>query len=264
MHTEGKWRSGFFHNHDDSRHFRPMIACLGVHALEESPTPMQSDGNRRLLRVAWAVIGIGVLVAMSAAIAGGRNPDANVLPVRNLAAVIMLIGLVLVLGTHRVAWMKKHWERGGETVPLSRARQRSSAVLTGFIVLSTLVGGAFFLVAALTLAGGVVAAYASLLLRAMILTALAAVLVYGRGYLRTFCLGAVIPAGLQAVSAASIGMFLMTPPAWQRMTGFYDVETQLASLVMGGLLAFAAGLVAMAVRFLVESWHGLREPPTDP
>ncbi len=85
--------------------------------MEESSNPRasQSGVNKAVLRVAWRVIGAGVLVALSAAITGGMNPNVNMLPVRNLAAAIMLIGLLMVLGAYRVASFKKAGETSAMT-----------------------------------------------------------------------------------------------------------------------------------------------------
>jgi len=230
--------------------------------VEESPTPTaaQSGAHRTVLRVAWIVIGAGVLVAMSAAIAGGMNPNANVMPIRNLGAVIMLMGLAIVLGAYRVAWLQKRWERSEMTAQVKEPRRRNDLVLAWVIVLALLLGGAFFVVSAMTLAGGVVSTYANLLLRSMILAALVSALVYGKGYLRTFCMGAIIPAGLQAVSVFSLGMLLMSSSNWGQMGGFSNLQSHVTSLIMSGVLTIAAGLVAMAVRFLVESLTRSREP----
>ena len=149
-----------------------------------NPLPSPSGVNKAVLRVAWWVIGAGVLVALSAAITGGMNPDAKVLPVRNLAAMIMLIGLVMVLGAYRAAWLRQVWERSEMTAQVNpnQPRRRNDWTLPLVIVLSLLLGGAFFVVAVVSLVGGIVSAYAILLLRAMILAALVSLLVYGKGY----------------------------------------------------------------------------------
>jgi hypothetical protein len=207
-----------------------------------------------VLRVAWLVIGVGVLVAMSAAVTGGMNPNANVLPVRNLAAVIMLMGLVVVLGAYRVAWLQKLWEKSEMAAQTTPRRRPNDVTLSLTIVFLILLGGGFFVLAVVSLAGGIVSAYAILLLRSMILAALASLIVYGKGYLRTFCLGAIIPLGLQAASAVGSAMFYLPPSGWQR-SGLSD----LASLILGGVLALAAGVVSMIVRFLVENLQGSRQ-----
>ena len=230
--------------------------------MEESsnPLPSQAGANRAVLRVAWWVIGGGVLVALSAAITGGMNPHANVLPIRNLAAVIMLIGLLMVLGAYRVAWLKKVWGKSEMTAQANQnqPRQGKDLTLPLVIVLSILLGGALFVVAVVTLVGGMVSAYAMLLLRSMILAALVSLLVYGKGYLRTFCLGAVLPVGLQAASGIGSAMFFMPPSAWQQM-GLSGWESNLASLILIGVLSVTAGAVAMIARFLVESLQGSRQ-----
>ena len=125
-------------------------------------------------------------------------------------------------------------------------------------MLSILLGGAFFVVAVVSLVGGIVSAYAILLLRSMILAALVSLLVYGKGYLRTFCLGAILPVGLQAASGLGSVMFFLPPSAWQQ-SGFGSLENNLASLILIGVLALAAGTVAVVARFLVESLQGSRQ-----
>ncbi len=229
--------------------------------MEESsnPLPSQAGANRAVLRVAWWVIGGGVLVALSAAITGGMNPNANVLPIRNLAAVIMLIGLLMVLGAYRVAWLKKVWGKSEMTAQANQnqPRRRNDLVLPLVIVLSILLGGALFVVAVVTLVGGMVSAYAMLLLRSMILAALVSLLVYGKGNLRTFCLGAILPVGLQAASGIGSAMFFMPPSAWGQ-AGFGSLQSNLASLLLTGVLALVAGTVAVVARFLVENLQGSR------
>ena len=223
-----------------------------------SPTPSQPRANKAVLRVAWLVIGVGVLVAMSAAVTGGMNPNANVLPVRNLAAVIMLMGLVVVLGAYRVAWLQKLWEKSEMAAQATPRRRPNDVTLSFLIVFLILLGGGFFVLAVVSLAGGIVSAYAILLLRSMILAALASLIVYGKGYLRTFCLGAIIPLGLQAASAVGSAMFYLPPSIWQR-SGLSNLEGNLTSLIVGGVLALAAGVVSMIVRFLVENLQGSRQ-----
>jgi hypothetical protein len=228
--------------------------------LEElsNPMPSQSGVNKAVLRVAWWVIGAGVLVALSAAITGGMNPNANMLPIRNLAAAIMLIGLVMVLGAYRAAWLKKVWEKSEMAAQTNPRRRQNDLTLPLVIMLSILLGGAFFVVAVVSLVGGIVAAYAILLLRSMILAVLVSLLVYGTGYLRTFCVGAILPVGLQAASGLGSALFFLPPSAWQQ-SGFGSLENNLTSLILMGVLAFTAGAVAMVARFLVESLQGSRQ-----
>jgi len=238
----------------DPRPADPLAAEIVDREDVVSSPPASSGANKTALRIAWTVIGAGVLVAMSAAIAGGINPGANVLPIRNLAGGIMLVGLLIVLGAYRVAWLTKIWEKSlmsghGDPQP---ARSRSEWRLPLAIVLLLVLAAAYFVVAAVTLVGGVVSAYALLLLRVMILAALVSLLVYSKGYLWTFCLGAILPVGLQAASWLGSVMFMMPPSAW-RQRGLSDWEGNLTSLILLGFLSVACGTVAMIVRFLVES-----------
>ena len=134
-------------------------------------------------------------------------------------------------------------------------RPRQDLTLPLVIVLSILLGGAFFVVAVATLVGGIVSAYAMLLLRSMILAALVSLLVYGKGYLRTFCLGAILPVGLQAASGIGSAMFFLPPSAWGQ-AGLGSLQSNLPSLILIGVLAVAAGTVAVVARLLVESLQG--------
>jgi hypothetical protein len=80
--------------------------------MQEDPNEAANErGKAALLRVGWLVTGSGVLIAMVAAITGAVNQDAPVLPIRNVAAVIMLIGLVLVLAAGRIAQLRAFWFR---------------------------------------------------------------------------------------------------------------------------------------------------------
>lgn len=246
----------------DPRQADPFAAEPTDRGEASTSTSGVSAAHKKVLRIAWVVIGAGVLVAMSAAVTGGLNPHANVLAIRDLAAGIMLLGLLLVLGAYRAAWLTRIWEK---SVPTSRAdpglpRPRSDWRLPLVIILSILLSGAFFVVAVITLAGGMVALYAMLLLRGMILAALVSLLVYGTGYLRTFCLGAILPVGLQAVSGIGSAMLFLPPSAWGQM-GLGGWEGNLTSLVLVAVLSVVSGVVAASVRFLVESLPGARRDP---
>jgi len=211
------------------------------------------------LRVAWVIIGAGVLVAMSAAITGGMNSNANVLPIRNLAAVIMLVGLIAVLAAHRAAWLQTVWEKSGSAATVPRPRRHHDLTLGLVIFFTILLSGAFLLIGLLALTEGVVSGYAILLLRTMMPVVVVSALVYGRGYLRTFCIGAIIPAGLQAFSSFSLMMLVLQPSVW-RQAGWSTRQGDLASLVVTGLLTVVAGTVAVIVRFLIERLQGLESP----
>lgn len=219
--------------------------------------------NKTALRVAWFVIGAGVLVAMSAAVAGGMNPNANVLPIRNLAAVIMLLGMIIVLVAYRAAWLQSVCEKSEQGASVSHPRQRRELKLGLVVLFSILLGGAFLFTALLSLIGGVVSGYAILTLRTMMTVALVSLLVYGKGYVRTFCLGAIIPTGLQAFSLFNLMMLVADPSDWLQ-AGWSARQANLVSLFVSGILAMAAGIVAVVVRFLVEHLQGSDKPPHSP
>lgn len=219
--------------------------------------------NKTALRVAWFVIGAGVLVAMSAAVAGGMNPSANVLPIRNLAAVIMLLGMIIVLVAYRAAWLQSVWEKSEQGASVSHPRQPRELKLGLVVLFSILLGGTFLFTSLLSLIGGVVSGYAILTLRTMMTVALVSLLVYGKGYVRTFCLGAIIPTGLQAFSLFNLMMLVADPSDWLQ-AGWSGRQANLVSLFVSGMLAMAAGILAVVVRFLVEHLQGSDKPPQSP
>jgi len=139
------------------------------------------------------------------------------------------------------------------TVP--RPRRQHDVTLGLVIFLSVLLSGAFLLIGLLALAQGSLSGYAIMLLRTMMPVVAVSALVYGRGYLRTFCIGAIIPAGLQALSSFSLMMLVVQPSVW-RQAGWSTRQGDLASLVVTGLLTVVAGVVAVIVRFLVERLQG--------
>lgn len=230
--------------------------------LEEptSATGERPEANKTVLRIAWLVISAGVLVAMSAAVAGGINPNANVLPIRNLAAAIMLVGLLGVLAAYRAAWLQSVCDKSERPAAAGRPRGRKDLTLALVVVFAVFLGLAFVITALLALAGSPVSGYAILVLRTMLPVVIVSLLVYGRGYLRTFCIGAIVPAGLQALSAFSLMMLVLQPSAW-RQAGWSARQGNLESLVVSVLLTGAAGVVAVMVRFLVEHLQGSDKPP---
>jgi len=225
--------------------------------LEDSPSPIKEcpAPHKTVLRIAWVIIGAGVLVAMSAAISGGINPNANVLPIRNLAAAIMLVGLIAVLAAHRAAWMQTLWEKPGPASPVSHPRRNHNLTLGLVVFLTVLLGGGFLVTGLAALSAGAVSGFAILALRTMLPVVIVSLLVYGRGYLRTFCIGAIIPAGLQALSSFSLLMLVLQPSVW-RQAGWSTRQGDLVSLIFSGLLTVAAGIVAVIVRFLIEHLQG--------
>lgn len=230
--------------------------------LEEpsNPTTGRPGANKTVLRVAWFVIGAGVLVAMSAAVAGGMNPTANVLPIRDLAGAVMLVGLVIVLAAYRAPWLQSIMDKSERAATASRPRGRQDLMLALVIVFAILLSLAFLITALLTLTGGVISGHALLVLRTMMPVVVLSLLVYGRGYLRTFCIGAIIPAGLQALSAFNLLMLVLQPALWQQ-AGWSARLGSFDSFIVSGMLAGAAGVVAMVVRFLVEHLQGSERPP---
>ncbi len=87
--------------------------------------------------------------------------------------------------------------------------------------------------------------------------ALTVVLIYGRGYQRTFCIGALFPSGLVTYQATGSLLALM----WYGMgTGSGVTALGVAIFLMVYcLVVIAAGLLALGVRWMVESSR--RESP---
>lgn len=229
----------------------------------EEPTNATGErpaANKTVLRTAWFVIGAGVLVAMSAAVSGGINPNANVLPIRNLAAAIMLVGLLGVLAACRVAWLQSVPGKSERPATSSRPRGRQDLTLALVVVFAIFLGLTFLITALLALAGSAISGYAILVLRTMLSAVVVSLLVYGRGYLRTFCIGAIIPAGLQSLSTFSLMMLVLQPSLWAQ-AGWSTRQGDLESFIFSVLLTGAAGVVAVIVRFLVEHLQGSDTPP---
>lgn len=90
---------------------------------------------------------------------------------------------------------------------------------------------------------------------------LTTVLVYGRGYQRTFCIGALFPAGAALMSF----QYLF---AYFSMIGGRGGDPEDFGLAVFIALSWAAsvvvGLVACGVRWMVESSRGRRPPPEAP
>ena len=80
---------------------------------------------------------------------------------------------------------------------------------------------------------------------------LTVVLVYGRGYGRTFCIGALFPTGvLFVIQGFSRSFFYGGGPFWGGMDG--DRFGVIVFLTVYCILALMAGLLAMGVRKMVE------------
>ena len=230
--------------------------------LEEptDPTAGRRGANKTMLRVAWGVVGVGVLVAMSAATAGAMNANAEVMPIRDLAAVIMLVGLLAVLAAYRAAWLGSVWEKSKGPAVASRPRAGQDLTLALVILCAIFLGLAFLVTALLSLTGGVISGYAILILRTMTLVVVLSSLVYGRGYLRTFCLGAIVPAGLQALSPFNLLMLVLDPAIWQQ-AGWSARQGNLVTFIISVIVAGLGGVVAMIARFLVERLQGAEGSP---
>jgi len=89
------------------------------------------------------------------------------------------------------------------------------------------------------------------LMAPMVLTIL---LIYGRGYMRTFCIGALFPAGLFLYT---LGAGLIFPFLRSAMGGYsYDPKTHMyvgIYMLVAGVAIVALGLLAMGVRWMVEA-----------
>jgi hypothetical protein len=113
-------------------------------------------------------------------------------------------------------------------------------------------------------AGNWVSLIAVILLSGLIPSALIVCMIYGRGYLRTFCIGAMVPAGdlilIFVYGTVTLTPSLADPAAF--VSGAMDPqETRLyvgiaTGIVLGLILLF--GLFAILVRWLVERAHRLR------
>ncbi|OHB69766.1 MAG: hypothetical protein A2V70_16845 [Planctomycetes bacterium RBG_13_63_9] len=87
---------------------------------------------------------------------------------------------------------------------------------------------------------------------------LTTVLIYGRGHIRTFCIGALFPAGVLLLPAGSIGI-LYIPMMLSQVGDPFDgdnPETKLwigLAVLVGLVVIVAFGLLALGIRWLVEA-----------
>ena len=95
----------------------------------------------------------------------------------------------------------------------------------------------------------------------MLPVVLTTALVYGHGYYRTFCIGALIPAGLTAMPVGSSWLFIASMQ--QSLDPFFG-DTPYAPAIyvaVDFLASLLAGLVAILVRWLIERpKHPLADP----
>ncbi len=116
----------------------------------------------------------------------------------------------------------------------------------------------------------VVATIAGLIVLAAV--ALTVAIIYARGYLRTFCVGAIFPASMVFVVLVLACMFYFTtitpgsPVSLSDSDSTFDATDQATregiALYVACYLAFCfvSGLVAMGVRWMIESPHRPRRP----
>ncbi len=230
--------------------------------MDESPpevTP-EAAAKKMVLRFGWSTVGLGVGAAVVAAAIGGANADsaiAGATALQRVGALIMLLGLVVVLAAYRVAWLTTRWRgrvsgrMSTEPADFSRAflRLMQFCCIGVPVTLVVIALPWIVLVAIPDVAAGILILLASLLTPIVLTT----ILVYGRGYLRTFCIGALFPAGV-----FFIGMGLTYPRMIGRWPGRYSIwdffeEFGEAAHLTGFVWTFVvlSGLLAMGTRFLI-------------
>ena len=124
--------------------------------------------------------------------------------------------------------------------------------LLGLFVVAALLGSIFTMP---TWLGGMVAFFLMLALPVTLVT----LLVYGRGYLRAFCIGALVPSVAQVIAATIVFMMLMfdRPLPSRGLSGLFQRFDEIGAnvrvaFVVLALLSTMTGALAVAVRWLVE------------
>lgn len=124
--------------------------------------------------------------------------------------------------------------------------------LLGLFVVAAMLGSIFTMPEWL---GGMVAFFLMLALPVTLVT----LLVYGRGYLRAFCIGALVPSGAQVIAVAIVFMLLMfdRPSRLRGLSALFEIFDEIGgnirvAFVTLALLSLATGALAVGVRWLVE------------
>ena len=233
--------------------------------MEESPPDATPEvaAKKKVLRIGWSTVGIGAGGAVVAAIIGGANSGGmsplatGAAALHRFGAFIMLMGLGVVLAAYRLEYVQTWWRRRMQ----SQSTESSQAFLKWFRRISIGVPATlaiivlpWILLAVISDAvAGVLILWTSLLMPIVLTT----ILVYGRGYWRTFSIGALFPAGFFFIGMG-IAVFLSfsrrpSLPAFWRF--FEDIGEVTLLTGFSWTLIVLSGLLAMGVRLLIE---GLR------
>ena len=136
-----------------------------------------------------------------------------------------------------------------------RKPQFGMRTLLGLFVVAALLGSIFTMPEWL---GGIVAFFLMLALPVILITTL----IYGGGYLRTFCIGALVPTAPQVLALpflATIWMFGGPPQVrgLGRLFEFFDEYGANVRVVFAALalVSLVTGVLAITVRWLVERSH---------
>lgn len=227
-------------------------------SMEESPPALTPEATvkKMVLRIGWSTVVLGVGAAVVAAAIGGYNADstmAGATALQRVGALIMLLGLVVVLAAYRVAWLTTRWRGRMSTEPADFSRAFLRLLQFCYIGVPVTVGVIALPWILLVAIPDVAAGVAILCISHLMPIVLTTILVYGRGYLRTFSIGALFPA-----SIFFIGMGLTYPwmiRQWSRISsiGRFFEEFGEAAHFTGFIWTFTicSGLLAMGTRFLI-------------
>lgn len=244
--------------------------------MEESPpevTP-EAAAKKMVLRFGWCTVGLGVGSAVVAAAIGGANADssmAGATALQRVGALIMLLGLVVVLAAYRVAWLTTRWRgrvsgrMSTEPADFSRAFLRLMQFSCIGVPVTIVVVALPWIVLAVIpdVAAGIVIVPASLLTPIVLTT----IVVYGRGYLRTFCIGALFPAAVFFIAMGlSYPRMIGRWPRTYSMRPYHSIWSSFEEIgetahFAGFVWTFVilSGLLAMGTRFLIAGpWRGSR------
>ena len=233
--------------------------------MEERPPDVTPEvaAKKKMLRIGWCTVGLGTGGAVVAAIIGGANSGGmsplatGATALHRFGAFIMLMGLGVVLAAYRLEYLQTRWRRRMQ----SQSTESSQAFLKWFRRISIGVPATLAIIVLpwilLAVINDVVAGVLILWMSLLMPIVLATILVYGRGYWRTFSIGALFPAGFFFIGMgiAVFLKFIQRPSLPAFWSFFRDIGEATLLAGFSWTLIVLSGLLAMGVRLLIE---GLR------
>lgn len=228
---------------------------------ETPENTIDTSVKRWLMRVGGGMLAVGGAIALLAACIGGVEMSRTgvysslVGSARTTGGAVLVAGLVLLLLAQRIPRLLQAW-RQANAGPTSPRVAGQTNVAGAAIVAAVAVAGVTLTLWILPFAvPGIFTFLVTYIFLLFLPVVLITTCVYGRGWLRTFCIGALLPA-----SIATIGMGLFTNVLLQTMFRRYgdrfDALVEFGEGNMSAAIVWTSclclGAVSMATRFIVE------------